>query len=335
MTPGDAENAREYVPLNELDAATVRVNISPLPTVFMFALAAVAGREEAAGAGPSGWKSAVRARMRERDYATLAPLADPGTTTWPNRLSGSCTPGLSTLEDELEAVAYAEVDAFVADVEEGWGDRPLESWLPVLRHPGRWLRDYAEAMRRAWSAIEPIWQRSQDLLEREVERVGVAVALGAVAQCVDALHPRSSIVGDEWRPRMRVSRLERLHVATEFLVTPLVVEDVCTVSDDNSNTLTQLAYPLPGAWRAFDEERLAPGSLEALLGVQRARILMRLDRSATAGDIAEAIFATPGAASYQLGALESAGLILRVRRGRNVVVERTARGSALLELYVD
>jgi DNA-binding MarR family transcriptional regulator len=43
--------------------------------------------------------------------------------------------------------------------------------------------------------------------------------------------------------------------------------------------------------------------------------------------------ATPAAASYHVKALVSAGLVTRERRGRAVIVERTARGTNLLELY--
>lgn len=81
--------------------------------------------------------------------------------------------------------------------------------------------------------------------------------------------------------------------------------------------LTGIGYPLPGAWQAFEGGCPTPPPLEALLGDQRAGILIRLERPATAGDIAATMYASPGAASYQLRALESAGLVTRSRRGRS------------------
>ena len=57
------------------------------------------------------------------------------------------------------------------------------------------------------------------------------------------------------------------------------------------------------------------------------------DEPLAAGAVAEAIIATPGAATHHLRALEGAGLIVRERSGRNVIVHRTARGTNLLGLY--
>jgi DNA-binding MarR family transcriptional regulator len=77
----------------------------------------------------------------------------------------------------------------------------------------------------------------------------------------------------------------------------------------------------------------ANAELEVLLGPPRAMILLLLDTPCHAGLIAEALTATPGAATYHLNALEAAGLVSRERSGRAVIVHRTQRGAALLRLY--
>ncbi len=331
-----SDPSREHVPLGEFDATRVQIAISPLSTVFVFALGAIETREEAAGAGPPEWKRTVRSHLRERDYAALAPLGDPRAGTWPDVLAGVREPGVSTFEDGLELILNFDLDEFAARVDETYEQqRSLDSWLPVRRDPEGWRHDYVEALRRAWLGIEPLWERSRGLLDREVERVGAAVALGAPAQCVNELHPRSSIDKGEWRLHMRFPRPKRWRLSTELVVAPLVVEDACFVSDDDADTLTRVHYPLQGAWRAFDGERPPPASLEGLLGAQRARILMHLERPATPGELAEVMYVTRGAATYQLRALESAGLITRRRTGRNVTVERTDRGTSLLALYTE
>ena len=69
------------------------------------------------------------------------------------------------------------------------------------------------------------------------------------------------------------------------------------------------------------------------MGHTRAAILQRLAAPARAGQIAEAHYMLPGGTTYHLRCLEAAGLITRTRRGPYVIVERTPRGSALLELY--
>jgi len=76
-----------------------------------------------------------------------------------------------------------------------------------------------------------------------------------------------------------------------------------------------------------------PASLKALLGPQRAAALVLLDAPTTAGRLAEALHTVPAGATHHLRELEAAGLVTRERRGRYVIVQRTARGTELLELY--
>jgi DNA-binding transcriptional ArsR family regulator len=97
--------------------------------------------------------------------------------------------------------------------------------------------------------------------------------------------------------------------------------------------LTHVAYPVCEAWRLLDESAPPPAELDSLLGTPRTRILRFLDRPATAGRLAEALLAVPSAATHHLAILERAGLVMRERRGRSVLVHRTARGTDLLALY--
>jgi DNA-binding MarR family transcriptional regulator len=78
-----------------------------------------------------------------------------------------------------------------------------------------------------------------------------------------------------------------------------------------------------------------PDPFEALLGWQRARILGGLDVAQRPGQIAEALRMVPAGATHHLNRLEAAGLVIRKRRGRHVLVERTSRGTALVDLYAE
>jgi DNA-binding MarR family transcriptional regulator len=97
--------------------------------------------------------------------------------------------------------------------------------------------------------------------------------------------------------------------------------------------VTHVVYPVAGAWRLLDDDAPAPDGLEALLGAQRTRLLRHLDRPATPGRLAETLHAVPSAATHHLAILERAGLVVRERHGRRVLVHRTARGTDLLGLY--
>jgi DNA-binding transcriptional ArsR family regulator len=105
------------------------------------------------------------------------------------------------------------------------------------------------------------------------------------------------------------------------------------VSWHATECVTHLAYPIPGRQRLFDAAPARADGLDGLLGGPRALILRLLDRPATAGALAAGLQAVPSAATHHVSALETAGLVVRERRGQNVLVHRTARGSALLALY--
>lgn len=76
-----------------------------------------------------------------------------------------------------------------------------------------------------------------------------------------------------------------------------------------------------------------PASLDSLVGPRRAAILLRLDAFARAGHLSAALTMRPGGTTYHLRCLEAAGRVTRTRRGCHVIVERTARGTALVALY--
>ncbi len=73
--------------------------------------------------------------------------------------------------------------------------------------------------------------------------------------------------------------------------------------------------------------------LEALVGRQRARLLLALDKPRTIGELAETLIAVPSAATHHVDALQAAGMVRRQRCGRCVLVYRTPRGTQLVGLY--
>jgi DNA-binding transcriptional ArsR family regulator len=76
-------------------------------------------------------------------------------------------------------------------------------------------------------------------------------------------------------------------------------------------------------------------ALRALLGEPRAEMLRRLDHPMAVGRLAESMLYVPSAITYHLLILERAGLVERIRAGRNIHVHRTPRADALLDLYRD
>lgn len=79
--------------------------------------------------------------------------------------------------------------------------------------------------------------------------------------------------------------------------------------------------------------RAPRGSLTSLIGSRRAEILRLAAVPVTCGQIAKHLFMAPGGVTHHLRTLEAAGLVRRTRRGRHVIVERTARGRAVIALF--
>jgi len=162
----------------------------------------------------------------------------------------------------------------------------------------------------------------------------VALAHGAGAELIVQRYPYCEVVDDELLLPSHSSESGRVRVGASILLHPLLAPvSASGWTDDYADVCLAVRYSLPLTWRAFEGEQPPSASLEALVGPQRAKILLRLDRAATAGELAEMLYAGPSLASHHLRVLEAAGLITRAREGRKVSVRRTARGTELVALY--
>jgi DNA-binding transcriptional ArsR family regulator len=276
--------------------------------------------------------------MRERDAAALAPLRtvrrSDGAGGRPNEIV-PVLPGAS-LDEHLDAVAAVDPEELAGNIDAALrAGHPAGPWRGVAADPTRWLRTYVNALRRAWTAVEPLWTRSAGLLDREVERVSVALAHGAGPELIAERFPASRLAGDELLLPSHSAGGGRLRVGSALMLQPLLAASPASGwTDDYADTCLAIRYSVPNAWRAFDGDLPEPASLEALVGHHRARILLHLERgTATAGELARVLHGVPSMASHHVRALERAGLVTRERDGRHVRVRRTTRGTELVQLY--
>jgi DNA-binding transcriptional ArsR family regulator len=321
----------DHVEAADLDSSPVRLARSPLPTVFWVTRDAL--RKGRRGT-PRAWQAAAISRLRRSDAATLAPLTDPRCSGWPGLLAANERPS-ETLDDALDRVASTPGAALLEALEQDpdvEADDPL--WEPVQRDPDRWLRAYVDAVHRGWLGLQPLWRRTAALLEHEESRIAAATDRGvSVTDLITELGPRASLVDAELRlPTQGEPR--RLTVPEEgVILAPMLAGAGAGMLSTPGDRLVRMAYAVPGVWRAFDGLTAPPPSLDALVGAHRSRLLHRLDGSLTAGELSATLDLKPSALTFHLRALESAGLIIRERRGRNVLVRRTERGTVLLALY--
>jgi DNA-binding transcriptional ArsR family regulator len=319
------------VDLAQLDRRPLRVQITPGPSLFTIA-ADVAG----AGRGsPSEWITAARAQLDASDLRILAPIG----RSWGSFVPACVTPlNADAVTDdvagELERIATLPEERFLEDLAFACGDPPEPPWDAVARRPRAWLVRYARALARVWDGVREPWLAAQPLFEREVERVSIAAERGALPELVAGLHHSAEVRDGAWR--FTNDEPMALELPEDGLpIRPLLAGPGSARANlSDAGLLEVLSYPVPGAIRILKGDLQPPAqALENLLGAQRARVLRELDEPRHAGALAEALVATPGAATHHLNALEAAGLILRERSGRRVFVHRTARGSALLDLY--
>jgi DNA-binding transcriptional ArsR family regulator len=313
--------------LSELERRPVKIEVNPAPTLFALA-ADVVGAHRGA---PREWLSRVRAELDPADLATLAPLGVRPGGFVPAGAVPRGAHGVAELSAELDRIAELPAEVLLEDIEFACGPSPDGPWATVARAPRRWLPRYADAMRKAWRGVGRPWVNAADLFEREVRRVGVACARGMAAQLLTGIHPRARIHGGQWRladPDLTELRLSEQGLT---LLPILGGSDSARAGVRDDGTLDWIAYPLSGAWA--QPARPGPAELAALIGEQRARLLRALDSPRSVGRLAETLMAVPSAATHHVGALETAGLVIRERDGRRVMVHRTSRGTRLVGLY--
>jgi DNA-binding transcriptional ArsR family regulator len=313
--------------LAELERRPLRVALSPAPSLFALAADAAGARRGA----PSAWLDRVRAELDQRDLATLSPLAVPPGAFTPASVMPRHGATEAELFEELDRIAELPAEALLDDIEFARGPDPNGAWGTVARHPRRWLVRYAEVLRKAWRGVRSPWIEAGELFEREVRRVGAASARGAAGEVLASIHPRARIRDGYWcipDPDLTMLKVPERGLT---LIPILGGSDSAGAGLHADGTLDWITYPLAEAW---EDRRADPAAgLEALIGPQRALVLRELETPRSVGTLAEALIAVPSAATHHVGALEAAGLVIREREGRRVIVHRTVRGRRLVALY--
>jgi hypothetical protein len=326
--------AVQRLPLEELRRTIVAPAVAPLPT-------AVALIAHVLGGGLPELRGELLAQLRRRDVEVLLPLRTTERGDGGGGRPNEIVPRLpsASLEDQLELVAEVDPDVLAEGiVVAARAGHPTGPFEHVTRDPALWLRLYVQAVRRAWTALEPLWRRSAGTLDREVERVSVALARGAAAELIAERFPYARVAGGALElPAHAAAQAPAprpVRTGEALVLQPLVAPPSSAGwTDDYCDVCLAIRYAVPQGWRGFDGP--PPASLAALVGPQRALILTRLERPASAGKLAELLHGVPSIASHHLRALERAGLVTRVREGRRVIVRRTARGSELVALYTE
>jgi DNA-binding transcriptional ArsR family regulator len=319
-----------YVKAEDVPGSPFRVSVAPLPSLNR-ALRSAAGGGASNGT-PQAWCDAIRTNLRTADYETLAPIARPCPLLTPSPLRGVAQAPGASFKDALEGLSATPIDLLDEEIARCRALVGDGSWDVAARAPRRWLRRYVASLLCAWKGFGPIWDQARPALDREVARIETATALDAQRELLAGLLRVGVVKRDRWRVKDTFDD-GPMRVPGGVVLMPLVTGEASKGLAWSDDILGYVAYPV-GAVLARGPQPPA-AALESLLGIQRAQILRALRRPASIGTLADILHAVPSAATHHVNALQAAGLVQRHRHGRNVLVDRTARGEALLELYDD
>jgi DNA-binding transcriptional ArsR family regulator len=319
----------EYIEAEDVRRSPFRVALAPLPSLG-------AALRDAAGAGrnatPEAWCEAIRRHLRAQDYETLAPLVTPGPTLVPDPLVGLAEPPGESFKDAIERMMATPIDLLAAEIAACRAAAGNPGWAEAERDPPRWLRRYVASLLRAWKGFGPLWRNARPALDREMERIAMATALDAQLELLDGLLPESELDDGRWIVSCRFWEGRVRFPDCGVVLMPLVAGERSSIFVRTDDILGSISYPVRSVLGTEPAEP-PQAPLESLLGIPRAQILRAVTRPTSIGRLAEALRAVPSAATHHVAALENAGLVARDRCGRNVLVRRTGRGEALLELY--
>jgi DNA-binding transcriptional ArsR family regulator len=234
--------------------------------------------------------------------------------------------------DDLDA------DLLAAEVAGHHGGTTPAGWRQLLDDPPGFLTAYRAVVHAAWDAFAPLWRQADPLLGRESERIGLAAVTGGL----DAL-----LAGLDSEVHYATERLALPHECpphlTELGRRPLVLVPLASglgarmYGADRDDALW-IAYPVPGLGRlamrrsGTDAAPPHPDGLSAVLGQVRSEILRLLPYRPTVSTLARHLYLSVSTTTYHCGQLEQAGLLHRERRGREVRLLPSERGTALTEL---
>ncbi|MER5635665.1 helix-turn-helix domain-containing protein [Kitasatospora sp. NPDC002227] len=289
--------------------------------------------------GPDAWAGRARRVLRREGLELLSAFAlDQAGGYLPDFLTPHPNGPAPSLAEQLAAVRGTRPDRVLAEL------RAVELGRPEARLEGRALpeavrrvleeqgpaalaRQAAEELGRYWeAAVGPYWSEARAALDAEVDRRGRILARHGAAAMFNSLVPEL-----RWADgRIELESRFEVHLpAPELLLMPsLVARRVVVVLDpvDGLERQPTLLYPVE---RPPTAPELPDPAVARLLGPTRAALLAALARPATTTALAARHFLSESTTSYHLGVLHRSGLVSRSRSGREVLYQRTVRGTEL------
>ncbi|MFC4009069.1 helix-turn-helix domain-containing protein [Nonomuraea purpurea] len=279
---------------------------------------------------PKRWRQLVRSAAAEPDETVVDSLAVPGNAVLPDVVFPGDFRRDLDVATQLEMLRDQPPDALQVELDSMTDGHPPPHWQPAMKDPRRWLHGFADLMEQVWSAMHPEWQQARATFDREVERVEMAGARGALDVVLNDLHADCAF--HEGTFSVRNFGPDEFSIESKGLVLmPMLAGSDAFVARFDGPEVVWIGYSPPHLTvprRKSTEEQLG-----FVFGDARAAILTGVDQPLSMGVLARRIKCHPSVITYHCNRLESAGLVTRRRDGREIYVHRTARGTALLDLF--
>ncbi|MEV4334713.1 helix-turn-helix domain-containing protein [Streptomyces sp. NPDC049597] len=283
---------------------------------------------------PVSRRRVVRKDCPEQLMETMGPLTASGSLHVPAVLSMGGATGSDGIRDEIRRVADIPSDSLLADLERTFGGEVPPAWRKVADNPADFLAAYRRAAETVWDSVAPVWRSGKPLLEREIERVGVASVTGTMSALLANLSPRIRFVDGNVLLPGDAPRTNGVAVRKMTLM-PLVSGTRACVHRVDRDGHAYIGYPVAGLAPLLQGETSRTGrgadALAMTLGELRAVILRKGNQPVSMGTLADLLHCTAGTVTYHCRQLEQAGLLSRERQGREVRILRTLRGDALVD----
>jgi DNA-binding transcriptional ArsR family regulator len=311
---------------------TPMVSVAKVPHLSLISLLVSSSSPDPAGRTAR----VVRAAVRHPGRFALAAVLQHSPHVFPDLAHCPVRP-VSDVSAAEQAQRLREVSeaALLADLARNFAGELPPWWRPAADRPRRWLDSFAALSMDAWAAIEPLWRRSQPLIDRETRRVGAAVVRGGLDALLNSLHPRIRYRDGELVVLDPCDSLRGLD-GRRLVLVPMICGPNGTAVSFDLPDVAFVGYPVRGFAANGGHRLMSPDlssdALALVLGPARARALRATHHPLTIGQLAAELQCEPCTASYHCDRLEAAGLIIRERHGQSVWVTRTARGDELTDL---
>lgn len=235
------------------------------------------------------------------------------------------------LDAALERVRATPRERLVAELTLLAAERPLPGWVrgPHER-PTATLLLIADALRDSFRVLlEPYWRQIRSAVVDDVAVRARAALGGGTGALLAGLHPFA-----RWNPPyLDVDYPVERELRLEGRGLTLVPSYFCwrrptALADPGLDPV--LVYPV--AKQPFDNALTGEDGLERLLGRTRSAVLVEVagHRTRTTTEVAQALHLAPASASYQIGVLRGAGLVVSRRAGKRVEHTATPLAHGLL-----